>query len=131
MPHDCGVKSVVCPQHRQGRVSGQCDGFEQGDDGARGGAFARNHPESATTVSVTRYGNVMYSRGSVIPLFRRAGARGPADDDHESRMTRFLMSLDESVALVQYAFENAAPGDLFIRKARPPRLRISRKRWRW
>src|SRR5690606_4263355 len=81
------------------------------------GAFARNHPESSTTVSVTRYGNVMYSRGSVIPLFVEQVREGRPMTITNPSMTRFLMSLDESVALVQYAFENAKPGDLFIRKA--------------
>ena len=74
------------------------------------GAFARNHPESATTVSVTRYGNVMYLRGSVIPLFVEQVREGRPMTITNPGMTRFLMSLDESVSLVQYAFENAAPG---------------------
>jgi len=80
-------------------------------------AFARSHPRSATTVSLTRYGNVMYSRGSVIPLFvKQIEAGGPLTLT-EPRMTRFLMSLHQSVDLVDYAFTNAEPGDLFVRKA--------------
>lgn len=80
-------------------------------------AFARNNPGSPTTVSVTRYGNVMYSRGSVIPLFVRQIKDGQAMTLTEPTMTRFLMSLQDSVDLVQHAFFNAEPGDLFVQKA--------------
>lgn len=80
-------------------------------------AFARNHPHSQTTVSVTRYGNVMYSRGSVIPLFVSQLQQGRPLTVTDPGMTRFLMSLQESVDLVEYAFTNAEPGDLFVRKA--------------
>ena len=80
-------------------------------------AYARNNPDSGTTVSVTRYGNVMYSRGSVIPLFVEQIRLGKPLTVTDPSMTRFLMSLDESVELVQYAFENAHPGDVFVRKA--------------
>lgn len=70
-----------------------------------------------TVLSATRYGNVMASRGSVIPLFlEQLLARKPVTitDPH---MTRFLMSLEESVDLVLYAFEHARPGDIFVQKA--------------
>ncbi|MFI5834014.1 polysaccharide biosynthesis protein [Micromonospora sp. NPDC051300] len=78
---------------------------------------ARNHPSSATTISCVRYGNVMYSRGSVIPLFIEQIKAGRAPTVTDPRMTRFLMSLDESVDLVEHAFEHARAGDIFIRKA--------------
>ncbi|HET7725596.1 MAG TPA: polysaccharide biosynthesis protein, partial [Propionibacteriaceae bacterium] len=80
-------------------------------------AFARNHPDSHMRVAVTRYGNVMYSRGSVIPLFIEQLRAGRALTLTEPSMTRFLMSLDESVALVLHAFSHATSGDLFVRKA--------------
>ena len=80
-------------------------------------AFARNNPRSKTTVSVTRYGNVMYSRGSVIPLFVRQLQLGQPLTVTEPTMTRFLMSLSESVDLVEHAFLRAEPGDLFVRRA--------------
>ncbi|HZL05868.1 MAG TPA: polysaccharide biosynthesis protein, partial [Coriobacteriia bacterium] len=80
-------------------------------------AFARSHPDSRTTVSLTRYGNVMYSRGSVIPLFIKQVQAGLPLTITEPRMTRFLMSLWESVGLVEHAFSHAKPGDLFVRKA--------------
>ncbi len=80
-------------------------------------AFARDFQDSNTTIAVTRYGNVMYSRGSVIPLFiRQIKANNPVTITDPS-MTRFLMSLAESVDLVEYAFEHAKTGDLFVRKA--------------
>ncbi len=82
-----------------------------------GQAFARNHPDSGTVVSITRYGNVMYSRGSVIPLFVEQLQQGRPLTVTDPRMTRFLMSLDDSVDLVDHAFTHAQPGDLFVRKA--------------
>ena len=115
--HDCGVKSVVCLSTDKAVYPVNAMGLSKAMMERVAGAFARNHPESATTVSVTRYGNVMYSRGSVIPLFVEQVREGRPMTITNPGMTRFLMSLDESVALVQYAFENATPGDLFIRKA--------------
>ena len=115
--HDCGVKSVVCLSTDKAVYPVNAMGLSKAMMERVAGAFARNHPESATTVSVTRYGNVMYSRGSVIPLFVEQVREGRPMTITNPGMTRFLMSLDESVSLVQYAFENAAPGDLFIRKA--------------
>jgi UDP-glucose 4-epimerase len=80
-------------------------------------AFARDYQDSKTTIAVTRYGNVMYSRGSVIPLFVSQIKSGKPLTITDPTMTRFLMSLAESVDLVKYAFENAQTGDLFVRKA--------------
>lgn len=80
-------------------------------------AFARNHPASDLTVSVTRYGNVMYSRGSVIPAFISMLKEGRPLTVTDPKMTRFLMSLAESVDLVKHAFAHAEPGDLFVKKA--------------
>jgi len=80
-------------------------------------AFARNNPGSATTVAIVRYGNVLYSRGSVIPLFIEQLKAGRPLTITDPRMTRFLMSLADSIDLVEYAFANAAPGDTFVRKA--------------
>ncbi|MFV2100786.1 polysaccharide biosynthesis protein [Micromonospora sp. LOL_024] len=80
-------------------------------------AHARNNPDSSTVVSCVRYGNVMYSRGSVIPLFIEQIKAGRAPTVTDPAMTRFLMSLEDSVALVEHAFQHARPGDVFIRKA--------------
>lgn len=70
-----------------------------------------------TVLSATRYGNVMASRGSVIPLFLEQLRQGKPLTITDPNMTRFLMSLEESVDLVLYAFTNARPGDIFVQKA--------------
>jgi UDP-glucose 4-epimerase len=72
---------------------------------------------SRTVLCATRYGNVMASRGSVIPLFLKQLAEGREITITDPSMTRFLMSLEESVDLVLYAFEHAQPGDIFVQKA--------------
>ena len=72
---------------------------------------------SGTVLSCTRYGNVMCSRGSVIPLFIDQIKRKAPITITNPEMTRFLMNLDEAVDLVAFAFEHAKPGDLFIQKA--------------
>jgi UDP-N-acetylglucosamine 4,6-dehydratase len=69
------------------------------------------------TISITRYGNVMASRGSVIPLFIEQIKAGKALTITDPAMTRFMMSIEDAVDLVLYAFEHAAPGDLFVQKA--------------
>lgn len=78
-------------------------------------AAARNANE--TTVCLTRYGNVMASRGSVIPLFIKQLQSGEPLTITDPNMTRFLMSLDEAVELVLFAFEHGNSGDLFVNKA--------------
>jgi UDP-N-acetylglucosamine 4,6-dehydratase/5-epimerase len=73
--------------------------------------------ERGCTVCVTRYGNVMASRGSVIPLFVEQLKRGGPLTVTDPAMTRFMMSLDDALDLVIYAFQHGAPGDLFVQKA--------------
>ncbi len=80
-------------------------------------ANARAAAERGTILCCTRYGNVMCSRGSVIPLFIDQIRAGHEITITNPDMTRFLMSLDEAVQLVLFAFQNARPGDLFIQKA--------------
>ena len=80
-------------------------------------AKARLCDPSKTVLSATRYGNVMASRGSVIPLFMAQLQEGKPLTITDPAMTRFLMSLEESVELVLYAFEHARPGDIFVQKA--------------
>ena len=112
-----GVQSVVClstdkavyPINAMGMTKALMEKTVQ--------AFARNNPGSETTVSVVRYGNVMYSRGSVLPLFVEQIKAGRPLTLTDPKMTRFLMSLAQSVDLVEYAFAHASPGDLFVRKA--------------
>lgn len=81
-------------------------------------ALAMGQEATDTTISVTRYGNVMASRGSVIPLFIRQLKAGKPITVTDPEMTRFLMSLTESVQLVEHAWANAQPGDLFVHKAK-------------
>lgn len=80
-------------------------------------AKARLCDPERTVLCATRYGNVMASRGSVIPLFLSQLERGLQLTVTDPQMTRFLMSLDESVNLVLYAFQHASPGDIFVQKA--------------
>ncbi len=80
-------------------------------------AKARNLGGTDTRVAVTRYGNVMASRGSVIPLFVRQIKEGRDLTVTDPNMTRFMMSLPESVDLVMYAYEHARQGDIFVQKA--------------
>ena len=73
--------------------------------------------DSNSTFSITRYGNVMASRGSVIPLFVSQIKAGKPITITDPNMTRFMMSLDDSVELVEFAFKHSKPGDIFIQKA--------------
>lgn len=73
--------------------------------------------KSGTIISCTRYGNVMCSRGSIIPLFIDQIKAGKPITITNPEMTRFLMNLDEAVDLVMFAFEHARPGDLFVQKS--------------
>ena len=80
-------------------------------------AKSRNVMPEDTTICVTRYGNVMASRGSVIPLFVDLLKHGKDLTVTDPNMTRFLMNLDEAVDLVIFAFQNGNQGDLFVQKA--------------
>jgi UDP-glucose 4-epimerase len=80
-------------------------------------AKARMQREGETVLCATRYGNVMASRGSVIPLFVSQLKEGKPLTVTDPNMTRFLMSLEDSVDLVLYAFEHGRQGDIFVQKA--------------
>ena len=80
-------------------------------------SFARNNQDAQTKIAITRYGNVMMSRGSVIPLFLDQIRKGQPITVTNPLMTRFMMSLNDSIELVKYAFKNTSSGDLFIKKA--------------
>ena len=113
---DEGVEKVVClstdkaayPINAMGKSKAMMESIIYAN--ARNGA-------GRTTICCTRYGNVMCSRGSVIPLFIKQIRAGESVTVTDPNMTRFLMNLDEAVDLVQFAFEHANPGDLFIQKA--------------
>ncbi len=80
-------------------------------------AVAKSRVSGNTTILVTRYGNVMASRGSVIPLFISQIKEGQALTVTDPNMTRFMMSLDDAVELVIFAFKNGESGDIFVQKA--------------
>jgi UDP-glucose 4-epimerase len=80
-------------------------------------AKSRNLDDENTVICGTRYGNVMASRGSVIPLFMEQIKSGKSITITDPNMTRFLMNLDEAVDLVLYAFKNGNQGDIFVQKA--------------
>lgn len=112
-----GVHSLVCLGTDKAAYPVNAMGISKAMMEKVAQAFARNNPTACTTVSTVRYGNVMCSRGSVIPLFVEQLRAGKPLTLTDPRMTRFLMSLDDAVQLVDHAFEHAEPGDLFIRKA--------------
>lgn len=78
---------------------------------------AKSRSSTATLICATRYGNVMASRGSVIPLFVDQIRVGQPLSITDPAMTRFMMTLDDAVDLVRFAFEHANPGDIFVHKA--------------
>lgn len=115
--HNNGVRSVVCLSTDKAVYPVNAMGMSKALMEKTAQAFARQYPNSPTTVSITRYGNVMHSRGSVIPLFVRQLLAGEPLTVTEPTMTRFLMTLQESVDLVEHAFLHATSGDLFVKKA--------------
>ena len=115
---DCGVKRVVCLSTDKAAYPINAMGISKAMMERVIYANARVAAErGGTVICCTRYGNVMCSRGSVIPLFIDQIAAGAPITITNPAMTRFLMNLDEAVELVQFAFEHANPGDLFIQKA--------------
>ena len=112
-----GVESLVClstdkavyPINAMGLSKAMMEKIAQ--------APSRKNLANNTRISITRYGNVMMSRGSVIPLFIDQIIKHKEVTITDPKMTRFLMSLSESVDLVLHAFTNAQPGDIFVRKS--------------
>ena len=87
-------------------------------------AKSRTVSPEKTSIMCTRYGNVMYSRGSVIPLFVNQIKKGESVTITDPKMTRFIMSLDEAVDLVLFAFEQGESGDIFVQKAAATTIRV-------
>lgn len=115
---DAGVRSAVCLSTDKAVLPVNAMGMSKAMMEKLVHALARSiGQESRTKLSLVRYGNVMYSRGSVIPLFVHQIKVGRPITMTEPSMTRFLMPLRDSVELVRYAFQNAQQGDLFIKKA--------------
>lgn len=114
---DAGVKNVVCLSTDKAAYPINAMGTSKAMMEKVIIAKARNIDPKKTTISCTRYGNVMASRGSVIPLFIEQIKNDKPITITDPNMTRFLMNLDEAVDLVLFAFKNAHQGDLFIQKA--------------
>ncbi len=112
-----GVSSVVCLSTDKAVYPINAMGMSKALMEKTAQAYARDFSDSNTKIVTTRYGNVMYSRGSVIPLMISQIRSGKPVTITDPRMTRFLMSLNESVDLVDFAFEKAENGDLLVRKA--------------
>ena len=115
---DAGVKRVVCLSTDKAAYPINAMGISKAMMEHVIAANARVAADrGGTVICCTRYGNVMCSRGSVIPLFIDQIRAGDPITITNPAMTRFLMNLDEAVELVRFAFLNANPGDLFIQKA--------------
>ncbi len=110
-----GVKKVICLSTDKAAYPINAMGISKAMMEKVAVAEARNLTD--TVVCLTRYGNVMASRGSVIPLFLNQIQMGEAITITDPNMSRFFMSLEDAVDLVLFAFEHANPGDLFVNKA--------------
>lgn len=112
-----GVSKVVCLSTDKAAYPINAMGISKAMMEKVAVAKSRDVDPNDTTISITRYGNVMASRGSVIPLFYDQIMDGKPITVTNGEMTRFMMTLGEAVDLVMYAFEHAQQGDLFIKKA--------------
>lgn len=112
---NCGVKRVVCLSTDKAVYPINAMGISKAM--MEKVAVAKARSSGSTVINVTRYGNVMASRGSVIPLFTQQIRAGKAITITDPSMTRFMMTLDDAVDLVLYAFEHGQPGEVFVQKA--------------
>lgn len=112
-----GVKNVICLSTDKAAYPINAMGMSKALMEKVAIAASLNIPNDATKICVTRYGNVMASRGSVIPHFIEQIKKGLPITITDPNMTRYLMSLDEAVDLVLFAFKNGNQGDLFVQKA--------------
>ncbi len=113
----CGVKTVIILSTDKAVYPINAMGMSKALMEKMMAAKARLYSDAGTLFCGTRYGNVMGSRGSVIPLFINQILAGQPITITDPHMTRFMMSIDGAVDLVVYAFENAKPGDIFVQKA--------------
>ena len=114
---EAGVKRVICLSTDKAAYPINAMGISKAMMEKVAIAKGRNLREDETTICVTRYGNVMASRGSVIPLFIDQIRNGQPMTITNPEMTRFMMSLDQAVELVLFAFKNGKSGDLFVQKS--------------
>jgi UDP-N-acetylglucosamine 4,6-dehydratase len=111
----CGVKRVVCLSTDKAVYPINAMGISKAM--MEKVIVAKSRSSSATVICATRYGNVMASRGSVIPLFVDQIRAGKPLTITDPNMTRFMMTLDDAVDLVLFAFEHGKPGEIFVQKA--------------
>lgn len=112
-----GVKRVICLSTDKAAYPINAMGVSKAMMEKIAVAKSRTVDPEKTSIMCTRYGNVMYSRGSVIPLFVNQIKQGKQLTLTEPSMTRFIMSLDEAVDLVMFAFEHGQSGDILVQKA--------------
>ena len=112
-----GIKKVVCLSTDKAAYPINAMGMSKALMEKTAIAESRNMGNNGPVVCVTRYGNVMASRGSVIPLFIKQAKENKNLTITDPKMTRFMMSLDEAVDLVIFAFKNGNQGDLFVQKS--------------
>jgi len=113
----CGVSKVICLSTDKAVYPINAMGISKAMMEKVFVAKSRSADPAKTTICGTRYGNVMASRGSVIPLFVEQILAGRPLTLTDAAMTRFMMSLDDAVDLVLYAFDNGRSGDIFVQKA--------------
>lgn len=114
---EAGVKCVVCLSTDKAAYPVNAMGITKALEERVAVAKARTVDPNKTKICCTRYGNVMCSRGSVIPLWIDQIKQGNPITITEPKMTRFIMSLDEAVDLVLFAFEHGVSGDILVQKA--------------
>ena len=114
---EAGVKNVVCLSTDKAAYPVNAMGISKALEERVAVAKSRTVDPNKTTITCTRYGNVMCSRGSVIPLWIDQIKAGNPITITDGSMTRFIMSLDEAVDLVLFAFENGTSGDILVQKA--------------
>nr|WP_270939759.1 polysaccharide biosynthesis protein [Romboutsia lituseburensis] len=112
-----GVKKIICLSTDKAAYPVNAMGISKAMMEKVFAAKSKTVDSDKTTICGTRYGNVMASRGSVIPLFINQIKKGQPLSITDGNMTRFIMSLDQSVDLVLFAFEQGQAGDLFVQKA--------------
>lgn len=112
---NCGVQRVVCLSTDKAVYPINAMGISKAM--MEKVIVAKSRSSSGTVICATRYGNVMASRGSVIPLFTNQIRAGQPITITDPNMTRFMMTLDDAVDLVLYAFEYGHPGEIFVQKA--------------
>lgn len=112
---NCGVERVICLSTDKAVYPINAMGISKAM--MEKVAVAKSRSSDRTIINVTRYGNVMASRGSVIPLFANQIRAGQPITITDPEMTRFMMTLDDAVDLVLYAFTHGNPGEIFVQKA--------------